>query len=132
MRRPLSLRNLDLLALLSFSVSLWFFNHGHVFASMSLAYPPSAYLLLRLTWIGARGGGNRASRPVWPVWVLAAATVFLAGFRVGLNVQDSNVIDVGLSGVIGAQRIVHGEAPYGHMPIEGDRKPCGPADASGG
>ena len=30
------------------------------------------------------------------------------GFRIGLNVRDSNVIDVGYSGVIGAQRIVHG------------------------
>src|SRR5918911_125019 len=30
-RRPLSLRNLDLLVLLSFSVSLWLFNHGRVF-----------------------------------------------------------------------------------------------------
>ncbi len=38
-RRLLSLRNLDLLMLLSFSVSLWFFNRGHVFAAMSLAYP---------------------------------------------------------------------------------------------
>jgi hypothetical protein len=129
-RRPLSIRNLDLLVLLSFSVSLWFFNHGHVFASTSLVYPPFAYLLLRLVWIGARGRGS-SSRPVWPVWVLAAATVFLAGFRVGLNVQDSNVIDVGFSGVVGAERIVNGEAPYGHMPVEDDRKPCGPADADG-
>jgi len=38
-RRPLSLRNLDLLALLSFSVSLWFFNHGNIFTSVPLAYP---------------------------------------------------------------------------------------------
>src|SRR5204863_4580818 len=30
-RRPLSLRNLDLVVLLSFSISLWFFNRGDVF-----------------------------------------------------------------------------------------------------
>src|SRR5690242_20872648 len=30
LRRPLSMRNLDLLVLLSFSVSLWFFNRGHI------------------------------------------------------------------------------------------------------
>src|SRR4051794_31919417 len=36
-RRPLSVRNLDLLALLSFSVSLWYFNKGHVYTSMWLA-----------------------------------------------------------------------------------------------
>jgi len=41
LRRPLSLRNLDLLALLSFSVSLWFFNRGDVFTSVPLAYPPA-------------------------------------------------------------------------------------------
>src|ERR671924_1124170 len=55
LRRPLSIRNLDLLVLLSFSVSLWFFNDGHVFASMSLVYPPLVYLLARMVWVGVRG-----------------------------------------------------------------------------
>ena len=32
----------------------------------------------------------------------------------------SNVIDVGYSGVIGAERIAHGQSPYGHFPVEGD------------
>src|SRR6185312_6581656 len=31
LRRPLSIRNFDLLMLLSFLVSLWYFNHGNVF-----------------------------------------------------------------------------------------------------
>jgi hypothetical protein len=131
LRRPLSLRNLDLLALLSFSVSLWYFNHGHVFASSSLVYPGLVYLLARTAWIGIRGRPPRASRPLWPVWVLAAATVFLAGFRVGLNVRESNVIDVGYAGPIGAQRIAHGQSPYGHFPVEDSLKACGPADRSG-
>jgi hypothetical protein len=68
---------------------------------------------------------------VWPVWVLASATVFLAGFRVGLNWRSSNVIDVGYSGVIGADRIANGESPYGHFPVEDPRPKCGPADSSG-
>jgi hypothetical protein len=130
LRRPLSVRNLDLLVLLSFSVSVWFFNRGDVFTSMPLAYPPLVYLLVRMLWITARGR-TAATRPLWPVWALAGATVFLAGFRVGLNVQSSNVIDVGYSGVIGADRITHGESPYGHMPVEDSRKPCGPADLDG-
>jgi hypothetical protein len=67
---------------------------------------------------------------VWPVWVLAAATVFLGGFRIGLDLADSNVIDVGYSGVIGAHRIASGQAPYGHFPQESGR-PCGPADRNG-
>ena len=79
LRRPLSLRNLDLLVLLSFSVSLWFFNHGHIFASASLVYPPLAYLLARALWVSVRGRVSPASRPLWPVWVLAAVTVFAAG-----------------------------------------------------
>ena len=129
-RRPLSLRNLDLLVLLSFSASLWFFNRGEVFTAMPLAYPPLVYLLARMAWIGRRGRGT-VTRPVWPVWVLLAGTVFLAGFRVGLNVEASNVIDVGYAGVIGAQRIVsQGEMPYSHMPID-EGKECGEPDDEG-
>ena len=41
---PLSWRNLDLLALLFFSVSLWYFNDGDIFTSVPLAYPPMFYL----------------------------------------------------------------------------------------
>ncbi len=130
LRRPLSLRNLDLLVLLSFSVSLWFFNRGDVLTSAPLVYPPLLYLMARMAWATWRGGPG-SSRSVWPVWLLAAAAVFLTGFRLGLNVRDSNVIDVGYSGVVGAHRIVHGESPYGHMPAEGTLKACGKKDADG-
>jgi hypothetical protein len=131
-RRLRSLRNLDLLVLLSFSISLWYFNRGEVFWSIPLAYPPLVYLGARLTWIGLRRRRpDRSSRPLWPVWVLAAATVFLAGFRVGLNIEASNVIDVGYAGVIGAHRIANGESPYGHFPVQEELKACGEADADG-
>jgi hypothetical protein len=67
-----------------------------------------------------------------PIWLLAALAIFLLGFRIGLNVQTSHgVIDVGYAGVIGGERIVHGQAPYGHMPVEADRPACGSADAAG-
>jgi hypothetical protein len=59
-----------------------------------------------------------------------AATIFLAGFRIGLDFGDSNVIDVGYSGVIGAHRIASGQAPYGHFPNE-EGEACGPPDRSG-
>jgi hypothetical protein len=130
-RRPLGVRTLDLLALLSFSVALWFFNQGDIFTSMPLAYPPLAYLLGRMVWVGLRGRSPSRRAVFWPVWVLAAAAVFLAGFRIGLNLEGSNVIDVGYAGVIGAHRIVNGEMPYGHMPVQDSRKPCGPADDVG-
>jgi len=132
LRRPLSLRNLDLVALLSFSVSLWYFNKGNIFTSVPLAYPPFVYLLVRMIWIGARRRPTGGFRPVWPVWLLAAATVFLLGFRIGVNVESHHsVIDVGYSGVIGAERIAQGQSPYGHMPVEDSLKPCGPSDPSG-
>jgi hypothetical protein len=130
LRKPLSLRNLDLLALLSFGVSLFFFNRGEVFRAMPLVYPPLLYLLGRVVWVALRGHGRRV-KPVWPVWLLLAATVFLSGFRIGLNTEASNVIDVGYASVIGAQRIAgQGEMPYGHMPTD-DGKECGAADAEG-
>jgi hypothetical protein len=130
-RRPLSVRNLDLLVLLSFSASLWYFNHGDIFTSVPLAYPPLAYLLGRCVWIGWHGRPVRAARPLWPAWILLSATVFLAGFRIGLNIEDSNVIDVGYAGVIGAQRIASGVVPYDNFPEEDDLKACGPADSAG-
>ncbi|MDX6505693.1 MAG: hypothetical protein QOG06_337 [Gaiellaceae bacterium] len=130
LRRPLSIRNLDLLVLLSFSVSLWFFNRGEIFTSVPLAYPPLLYLLGRMVWSTWRGRLGTGALPVWPVWLLAAATVFAAGFRLGLNVRASNVIDVGYSGVIGAQRIANGQSPYGHFPVELG-KACGPSDSAG-
>ena len=130
-RKPLSLRNLDVLALLSFSASLAFFGRGMIFASVPLVYPPLVYLLVR----GLRAGFGRrgdALRPRWPTWAFAAAAVFLLGFRVGLNVEaPRGVIDVGLASVAGASRILDGEMPYGHMPRRGNLEPCGPADADG-
>jgi hypothetical protein len=131
LRRPLSVRNLDLLALLAFSVSLAFFNRGEIFRSVPLVYPVLVYVLARSLWVGLRGRAS-ALRPVWPTWAIAAAAIFLLGFRIGLNVETPRgVIDVGLAGVAGANRILDGQAPYGHMPQRGDLEPCGPADTDG-
>ena len=129
-RRPFSVRTVDLFALVFFSASLWFFNRGDIFTAMPLVYPPMVWLLARCLWIARTDKPSRGV-PVWPIWALAAATVFVAGFRVGLNVRASNVIDVGYSGVIGADRIVHGQSPYGHFPVEDQQPKCGPADSSG-
>jgi hypothetical protein len=124
-------RNLDLLALLGFTASLAFFDRGEIFRSVPLAYPVLAYLLGRGLWVGFAGRGKPLTS-VWPTWVLAAAAVFLLGFRVGLNLETPRgVIDVGLAGVVGASRILDGEVPYGNMPQRGDLEPCGPKDADG-
>ena len=132
LRRLLSLHTLDLLALISFGISLAFFNRGEVFRSAALAVPPLVYLLARTAWIGFhRNARPTPGRPRWPTWLLAAATLFLLGFRVGLNVeQPRTVIDVGYAGVIGADRILEGRAPYGAMPVDGGRA-CAPPRSDG-
>jgi hypothetical protein len=45
------------------------------------------------------------------------------GFRIGLNMADSGSTDIGYAGVVGADRIAHGEPIYGNFPdgiSEGD------------
>ena len=51
---------------------------------------------------------------------LALGLVFLVAFRITLDVTDSNVIDVGYAGVIGAQRIVDGKSLYGSYPSDNE------------
>ena len=48
--------------------------------------------------------------------MLVTLLVVTLALRFGLNAFDSNVIDVGYAGVIGADRIAHGATPYGTMP----------------
>jgi hypothetical protein len=103
---------LDLLVLLGFSVSLAFFNAARIGLSTPLIYPLLGYLLVRMLLVARRGGRAQPLRLLVPVSWLAVALVFLIGFRIGLNVTNSNVIDVGYSGVIGAHRLVHGEPLY--------------------
>jgi hypothetical protein len=118
-RRPLSLLHLDLLALLSFSVSLAFFNHARIYASVPLAYPPLLYLLARmLALLRRRRSPPPPLRLLVPARWLALGVVFLLGFRIALNVTDSNVIDVGYAGVIGAQRVADGRPLYGSYPSD--------------
>jgi hypothetical protein len=142
-RRPFALLHLDLLVLLSFSVSLAFFNHAHIYASVPLAYPPLLYLFVRMLallrrrprshqpggqwvegqWVARQAPAARSAAPLRlliPAPVLALGIVSLLGFRIALNVTDGNVIDVGYAGVIGAQRITHGEPLYGGFPADNE------------
>jgi hypothetical protein len=120
-RRPLQLVHLDLLVLLSFSVSLAFFNHGNIYASVPLTYPPLIYLLVRMLTLALWGkSAVRVPRPWIPAPWLAVGVVFLLGFRIALNVTDGNVIDVGYAGVIGAQRIADGKPLYGGYPSDNE------------
>ena len=147
-RRFFSLRTLDLAVLLSLSASLVWFNRGEIFTSVPLAYPPLIYLALRMVVIAYRRARPRAqpfmsSRSItaadnspagsgpqfggWsPTWLLVTLLALALGIRYGLNAFDSNVIDVGYAGPIGADRISHGRTPYGTFPSD-----CGRCDTYG-
>jgi Glycosyltransferase family 87 len=114
-RRPWRVATLDLLVLLGFGVSNYFFNRAEIGVSVPLQYPPLLYLLGRALWIGARGR-TEGIRPVWRASWLVVAALFLIGLRVGLNMADSGAIDVGYAGVAGADRIAHGEPVYSNLP----------------
>jgi hypothetical protein len=115
-RRP-TLLHLDLLMLLGFSISLAFFNHADLGLSVPLVYPFMLYLLVRMLLLAfGRGRPREPLRPLVPAAWLAVGLVFLIGFRVGLNVTDSNVIDVGFAGVIGANKVLYGDHLYGGWP----------------
>jgi hypothetical protein len=112
-RRPFRLLHLDLLVLLGFGVSHYYFNRANISASTPLAYPVMAYLLVRALMIGFRPRKRAGPMvPVIPIAWLGYGVVFLVGFRIGLNLFDSNVIDVGYAGVLGANRIAHGLSLY--------------------
>lgn len=118
-RRRLSLLHLDLLVLLGFSISLALFNHANIGLSVPLIYPFLIYLLARLLLLGfGRGRPRTPLRLAVPASWLAIAAVFLLGFRIGLNVTNSNVIDVGYAGVIGADKLIHGKSLYGKWPSD--------------
>jgi Glycosyltransferase family 87 len=113
-RRPFRLLHLDLLVLLGFGASHWFFNRGEIGVSAPLVYPVLLYLLIRMLLAAFRPRRATGSLvPHAPLTLLVVGLVFLTAFRVGLNVADSNVIDVGYAGVIGADRIADGRHLYG-------------------
>jgi hypothetical protein len=118
-RRPFRLLHLDLLVLVSFSISLAFFSNGQIGVSVPLAYPPLAYLLVRMLIVARRRAADRPREPLRllvPATWLLVGLIFLVGFRVALNVTNSNVIDVGYSGVVGADRLSHGKQVWGNFP----------------
>jgi hypothetical protein len=120
-RTPLCWLHADLLALLGLSISLAFFNHANIWASVPLVYPFLGYLLVRMVLVGRRRMLGRAPRAaplhVWMPrrWMLVGIA-FLLAFRIGLNTLNSNVIDVGYAGVIGAHKLSHGHQIYGTFP----------------
>jgi hypothetical protein len=115
-RRPLSLRNLDLLALLSLGLSLAFYYRGNVLVSVPLQYPPLLYLAGRLVWAGARGARSAVSAAAPARWA-STRTLWLAlGALVITHVLYNLLLggtgDVAFASVIGANGIHHGWPLY--------------------
>ncbi len=117
-RRP-TLWHLDLLMMLGFSLSLASFNRADLGLAEPTIYPFMIYLVVRMLLLACGRGRPREPLRMWmrTPW-LVVALIFLVGFRIGLNIADSNVIDVGYAGVIGADKIVHGQQLYGHWPSD--------------
>jgi hypothetical protein len=112
-RRPLRLIHLDLLALLGFSASLFFFNKAEIGLSVGLVYPVLAYVFLRMLIAGLRPSEAREPLlPFAPRNLLVTGIVLLASLHVTYMATEGKVIDVGIAGVIGADRLAHGEDVY--------------------
>ena len=125
-RRPLRLIHLDLLALLGFSASLFFFNKAKIELSVGLVYPVLAYVFARMLIAGFRPTEKRDKLlPFAPRGLLVAGIVALVAFHTAYMATEGKVIDVGLAGVIGADRLTNGEDVYGEgassgTPVRGD------------
>lgn len=110
-----SLRNLDVVVLLSFLISHGFFRAGDSYEAVLLWYPPLIYLLVRTLLMGFGIGERVEKTSNFPTPVLFVLAALAGGFVLALNL-DARVIDVGYAGVVGADRILDGTLPYGNMP----------------
>ncbi len=127
-RRPFRWLHLDLLVLLGLSLSLFFFNKAEIELSVLLVYPVLAYVFARMIGLGFGRSQTSGDGPLlaWaPRSWLVAGIAALAIFHVGYQATEGKVIDVGIAGVIGADRLADGEDVYGEgfgseLPESGD------------
>lgn len=125
LRGPLRMLHLDLAALLGFSISLAWFNAARIDISAAVATALMVYLLVRMLLVArgrSRAGLEDTAAPLalrLPVRMLVAGVVVLAGLRIGFNLVQYGVFDVGYNGVIGADRFTHGRPPWGTFPQVG-------------
>ncbi|CAN5721457.1 hypothetical protein BH24ACT22_BH24ACT22_19320 [soil metagenome] len=112
-----SMRNLDVLMMLSFLVSHGFFRAGISYEAVLLWYPPLIYLLIRTLLMGFGIGERVEKTSSFPTWLLLVLAVIASGLILGLNYY-SRIIDVGYAGVVGADLILDGVVPYGNFPSD--------------
>jgi hypothetical protein len=132
-----SWRNLDSLALASFVVPVFLLNDGLVELSVILSAPQLLYLAGRCMLVGlGRARREPAESLYWhltrswprrarlrlPKLVVAAATLVVAM----IVLTSTGPSDVAFAALAGATDILHGVAPYGHIPdfiVHGDTYP---------
>jgi hypothetical protein len=128
LRRLWRLAHLDALAILAFLLSYLLFDHAALVAGVWAAYPPLAYLLARMLWLGWGGlgprrglaGGRAQVAPLLPTAALAGGLAALVAARIALSLLDRTVADVGYASVIGAHQIAAGAPLYFKSAAHGD------------
>ncbi|MFL5842209.1 MAG: glycosyltransferase 87 family protein [Thermoleophilaceae bacterium] len=112
-RNPFRLLHLDLIALLAFGASQFFFNLGKPWLSVPLVYPVLLYCTVRMIVAGFRPATRRT--PLIPhignAMLLTLLVVLLAA-RGAFGVVGAQPIDVGFAGAVGADRVAHGQELY--------------------
>lgn len=112
-RRPVSLGNLDVIAVVAIGASLAFYDRAEPLVSVPLAYPPLVYLCGRLLVAGFRGvRRQRVRADAIPERVLVVGLVALVAVRIAFNLALGETTDVGYASVLGANSIHHGWPLY--------------------
>ncbi|CAB4928328.1 unannotated protein [freshwater metagenome] len=116
--RPLRGPPVPILLLAGFSAPLAFFNNARLDWAVPLSFGLLASLFLWST-VRALRRPRAAPRPLLllvPTSILLVVGLGLLVFRIVLNVEDGNVIDVGYASVVGADKIGSGVPVYTPFP----------------
>jgi hypothetical protein len=129
----LSLRNLDVLALLGLTVPILAGDHQLFELSVLSGYLPLAYLCSRFVQRASRPDASaQVGRPLsdllipWMPRLLGYSIAAAAALLAIVAVSSPGAIDVGFASTAGATLLLHGTLPYGHMPpdvVHGDTYP---------
>ncbi|HEX6459019.1 MAG TPA: hypothetical protein VF032_08900 [Thermoleophilaceae bacterium] len=125
----LSLRNLDVLALLALTVPILAGDRDLLELSVLSGYVPLAYLCWRFVHRATRSEEPASARPLYDLLTpraIAYGIGFAAGLLAIVAVSSPGAIDVGFASTAGATLLLHGTLPYGHMPsdlVHGDTYP---------
>jgi hypothetical protein len=128
----LSMRNLDVLALLGLTLPILAGDHQLLELSVLSGWVPIAYLCARLLQRAARAEAPAPGRPLHQLFtprlpgLLAYGVAAAAGLLAIVAVSSPGAIDVGFASSAGATLLLHGTLPYGHMPadvVHGDTYP---------